>query len=162
MGLDAYAHLVVAIPMSRSDLYRTVGSRISCPNGHDQPNSAPKFCPEDGGRFENRKTEEPTPEFAKYLKENDWEPEDVEDEDVGLPDVPEYDWMSVARVKSGDEKEDHLGKVIFSTGSHRRSGGPSEVDMKEVEKEIAALQALAKRLGVKREVKVFLSLRMSY
>jgi hypothetical protein len=160
MGLDAYAHIIVAVPMSRNDLYRTVGEKVSCPEGHAQPKGKPKFCPKDGGEFLSRKQERPTPAFALLMKEDGLDPDENEGEDH--PDVPGYDWMSVAKVTSGEEKKDHIGRAVCSTGSHRRAGGPIEVDMKEIEKEVAALQELAKRLGVKGEVRVFLSLHMSY
>jgi len=69
MGYDAYARLMIGVPVRRNQLFTTKAvSATECPKGHPLSSPPTKHCPECGAPIAAVKmVEEPTPKLAAWL-----------------------------------------------------------------------------------------------
>lgn len=143
MGVTAYAHLRLGIPLQDSDLWTVVGHRRRCPNHHEAATPEDAFCPKCGKPFENAEELEPTKGFAAWAEEEGCSPDDLYQ---GMIDNDEI--CSTAPVQSSmRDDSDRILCIELRTGSdYSDKTGP--LSFEELEEAKGELKKKAERLGI--------------
>jgi hypothetical protein len=180
MGASADAYVIIGFEVDHSDFWTeqiTKGTKPECSNGH--PGKTGKYCQDCGELIEIQVESKtiPTPNFAKYCKDRNLDPEEVY-----VPDDPAY--LEEAIDPSGfdglelyciDAYTDHdtdketiaLGVKVIASGSIMEGGSygwtkTNKLDEKEIRVHMDKCRKIANDLGLDRPVHLSLVTHCSY
>jgi hypothetical protein len=169
MSITVCGGLLYGFRVEREDFFKPAGERHICPHDseHDimRDGDVCKYCPECGTATEFKRFEEPTPQFAEYIKQ--------QNEEASIPDDPEDFWLNWvdgctpegevgvfdgAAMQYGSSPDECyvFGIRMQNIEDREMGGGTQPVSLAELEMAAIKIKPMAQMLGLKlRELKLY-------